>query len=705
MKLYEDILNINETSRVNETNLTGVVGDILVWDTRSENYHPLNRRFNHGFILITSSVHSDDFQNTEKIDINDYRTKINNTRMCVSQELNSVINRNSVMNLIKRFSQFLLFSKVDESAVAEDNLLVLSSDYEYIISEKKLNPFDIYFVRKVIYLLILNQVNLNVMMVFFVKDDKCSDPHKKLLYIVLAPKKHEVISSDNSGFSISVVYVPNVNEAYFQDSIRQSEGFIREFIVPGNLNSLSNLKECNIVSRYDIPFNGCEDETGNIKLNSRYLYKEADIFEEYNYNGCLNISPGTLSTLLVRWSLNINERLLPTITKTNIDDIEDALFALKIDLGELDFHPIKALVEGISSLERFIHADIEEKSMDNVDDNRLNIDLLSSTNLSDFSKELSKLRICSLLEIIDNCSDENKENKLVQNVDNTYNEHDFDFTDYVWNYVKDINDFKQIKKVIVDILADINRSLYQSSYEIRFIPNIRDENTTVFAELARIAVEAHKYDIYTDKNCINGKEQNSCIKDKKSKLDSIVRKHFENYITLKNVIIQIGFENIITHIKTIIKKSEPLVSESSFNWHLNELYLKYNSLIQENDINELNQVKVELLNRIKMLLPVCFISNFLTRNKFKWDISKKLINSSIKYYSNLNNFNSPVIFVLPIYDKELIIQYVNDSVPSQIEAFSSINPENSISLSNISLKESPNFQIKGKYNAQGNRAK
>ncbi|KAK6588434.1 hypothetical protein RS030_4655 [Cryptosporidium xiaoi] len=690
MKTYESILSIDENSKVNKTNLSGVVGNILALDTRSENYHPLNKKFNDGFILITNLVESGDFQNiSNTTNINEFRTKINDkTRMCVSQELNAIMNKNTIMKLISDFDQFLLINQTDDLTVIEDNLLILLSNYKYLILEKKLIPFEIEFVRKLIYLLMLNRVNLNERLIFFVKDNKCTDPHKKLLYIVLTPRKHESINHDDSVFSVSIVYTPGADKTGFEDSTEKKKVFIKEYTTLEELNSLLNEKRYGITSRYDILLNRYEDKGETKPLSNGGIYKEIDFFEEYTYNGCINISPGTFSTLLVRWCLNVNEQLLPTIKRPNIENIEGALFAFKVDLGNIDFLPIKALAEGISSLERFVYYSIENESTDSFE-STLDDGICSSANVSDLTRKLSKLWWCSLLNNTDDYSDKNKESQSTQNVDNTGIRYELDFTDYIWDYVKDIHNIKQIKKTIENILAEINVSLDQSLYESKFVPQIRDENKTLLAELARISVEIHKYKVYSNTNYIHGKEQNSYIKDRKSRWDSIIKKHFENHGTLKNVIVQIGFEHIITDIKTIIRNHEPLINENHFNWHFNELYLKYNNLIEGNDTNQLNQVKIELLNRIKMLLPVCYISKFLSKNRFTWDVSKKLIHSSIKYYSSLDNFNSPAIFVLPIYDKSLIIQCIDELIPNQIEIYSLENHENSISLSKVGYRESP----------------
>ncbi|OII72481.1 uncharacterized protein cubi_00476 [Cryptosporidium ubiquitum] len=692
MDFCDELLKLNELASESKGNLTGILDSLLVFDTRNENFHSLNNRFPGGFLLISQLK---DYNQEEGIsseqqgDVGSLRTQIfdhqdfDSIKLCICQDLNSAMTRSCLLGLLKHYSQFIgINSKKEQCGDVSQEVVIFTIKYKYMILESNLIPLSFKAVRDLLYILVIKQVKLNSRIVFYVEEQQSEielGPRKKSLvsYIILDPKGDE-----SCEFNVYTVCNPTGfltkidSEESSCNKVKISEIISNELVTSSLSSDQDNYYA---VSRFDIYSESNLIDSETQKENSPLLNDETILHNKLNRSKCINVFPGTCFSLFVRWNLEIDDVLYPNIPKINPTSIDEGLIFLKIDINKIKDPSLISIIEGINFLECLISSNYnyEEPNLQNHDLSDLDTQFESKELhiiALKFIRSLSEIWGYSIMEHVDLYKEEKETNAYVEKdkfrlKGSPNGRIDADYTDLLWGLLVNIREEKLIFNIVLLLLDELEKSCSQQLYENRFIPQVRNDNTTTFSKLIRIAVDIYKGSQYLGKRYESSKEnEGSDFKEKHTIWKSIRNKYFGEIKTFRFVLMEIGFECIMADMKMHVRKSEPLIDDSSFDWHLNNLYSESKQLLEEFNLSELNQKNKELLGRIRKLIPVCYISNILNTYNCSWDISKKLIRSSIKYYSNQEIQEAlPTIFLVPVFNKTVISQMISSNSPNQIE--------------------------------------
>ncbi|KAJ1613362.1 hypothetical protein OJ253_224 [Cryptosporidium canis] len=683
MDYLNEFLKLNELALEREDNLTGVLGGFLAVDTRDKNFHSLNNRFSGGFLLLSQSLHENGHDmNPEQQQrvVGSIRTRISNQdgpdsiKLCVCRDLNSVMGRSCFLGLLKHYSQFLgIDSKVEKCEDISQEVATFKMNYEYLILESNLVPLSFRAVRDLLYILLLRQVRLHSRIVFYVEDEQygieVGQRSRSLIsYLVLDPK-----TDRDGGFETYSI----CNPTGFLTRLDLKDASIGKVAINEIIPSGSGNENCSVVSRFDIYTDPNTSFSDDHKENA-CLNDEAILHNKLNRSKCINMFPGTCFSLFVRWSLGLNDILYPSIPKLNPASIEEGMIFLKIDVTRINDPNLVSIIQGIKFLESLVSPSLKDSdfSMLNNYPHKSGIDFEQSelkVIALRFIRKLSKIWGYSIMDSFYlNKGEKEVDTSLQDELEihgSSNGRIDADYTDLLWGFIVGIGEESLAFKIVFHLLGELEKSCTQQLYENRFIPQIRKDNTTIFSKLVRIAI-----DIYKEGQCLGHNYENSSdherenFREKHSQWESIKKNYFDDMSIFRFALMEIGFECLIADMKMLIRRSEPLLDESSFDWHLNDLYLESKRFLEESDTSSLLQKNKELILRLKKLIPVCYISSILKTFNCSWDISKKLIRSTIKYYSNQDIQEShPTIFVAPIFNKTMIGQLISASSPNQIE--------------------------------------
>ncbi|KAH8581917.1 uncharacterized protein ELE39_003720 [Cryptosporidium sp. chipmunk genotype I] len=696
MDFFDELLRLNELASENTGNLTVMLENLLVLDTRDENFHSLNNRFPGGFLLISQlkdNLQGEDMspEQQQKV-LRSLRTRIfdhpdfDSIRLCICQDLNSPMNRSCLLRLLKHYSQFLgINSNVEQCKDVSQEVFTFNIKYKYIVLESNLNPLSFKAVRDLLYIMVIRQVKLNSRMVFYVEEEQPGievGPIQKglVLYIVLDPK-----GDVSCEFNVYTVCNPTGFLTKLDNQKSTCKKVAINEIIQSQVTTSSSLTldqdAYSAVSRFDIyseATNVDYYESSN-KENSSLINDEAILHNKLNRLKCINTFPGTCFSIFVRWNLGIGDVLYPNIPKVNPSSIDEGLIFLKIDINQIKDPSLISIIEGINFLELLISSssDCKESSLQNhhLSNPSTSFEKKELQTMSlKFIRSLSKLWGYSIMEHFDSNQEEKETDTYVEKdkfelKGSSSGRIDADYTDLLWSFLVSVRDENLIFNIVLFLLDELEKSCTQQLYENRFIPQVRNDNTTIFSQLIRIAIEIYKGSQYLGRRYENSQEnEGSDLKEKHSLWESIRNKYFGEMKAFKFILMEIGFESILADMKMHVRKSEPLIDDSSFDWHLNDLYSKSKKLLEEFKLAELHQKNKELIERLKKLIPVCYISNILKTYNCSWDISKKLIRSTIKYYSNQSIQEAlPTIFLAPVFNKTMIGQIISSNLPNQIE--------------------------------------
>ncbi|KAK9173845.1 hypothetical protein CmeUKMEL1_18360 [Cryptosporidium meleagridis] len=697
MDFYDELLELNELASENTVNLTGILGNLLILDTRDENFHSLNNRFPGGFLLISQFK---DTQQEEEISpelqqtvLRSLRTRIfdhpdfDSIKLCICQDVNSPMNRNCLLGLLKHYTQFLgINSNVEQCEDISEEVIVFNINYKYIVLESNLTPLSFKAVRDLLYIMAIKQKKLNSRMVFYVEQEQLGVEvgalQKGLIsYIILDPNEEDgsckfnvyivcnptglLTKFDNRESSCDKIAINEIIPTKFADSSSQ----------PSDQNAYSAVSRFDIYSEINI---GYYNDNSN-KENFPLLNDETILHNKLNRLKCINTFSGTCFSLFVRWNLGIDDVLYPNIPKLNPSSINEGLIFLKIDISQIKDSSLLSIIEGINFLELLINSssDFEDTTLQTHHSSNLSTDFekkeLQTISLK-FIKSLSKIWGYSIMEHSDSKQEDNETSTCVENDKFelrgfSSSRIDADYTDLLWSFLLSIRDKNLIFKIVLHLLDELEKSSTQQLYENRFIPQVRNDNTTIFSQLTRIAIEIYKETQHLGRRYDSSPENEEYdLKEKYALWESMKKKYFGEIKAFMFILMEIGFESIIADMKMHVRKSEPLIDDSSFDWHLNDLYSKSKKFMEEFNLIELHKNNKELLGRLKKLIPVCYISDILKTYNCSWDISKKFIRSTIKYYSDQNIQEAqPTIFLTPIFNKTMITQIVSSNPPNQIE--------------------------------------
>ncbi|KAF7458371.1 hypothetical protein HWI79_1070 [Cryptosporidium felis] len=700
MEFYNDLLKLNQLVTENEQNITGIIGNLLVFDTRNDNFHSLNNKFNDGFILVSRLQETG---GTSKVDqeniVELHRTKIydndisDSTKLCICQGLNASMNKNCLIGLLKQYNKYIGADLNENSDECVEDIIVFKIKFKYIILESKLTPLPFNDIREIIYFLTINEIKINSKIIFFVKETVLTECAKRdsTLYIALEPKKNE-----GSRFNIYTMYTPM---GYLQtQSVGSSNKIsINNFFSNRELysNDLEN-DYYNAISRFDI----------YSESNYFELRKETENPNSENYtflhdrltrSKCINSYPGTCLSLFVRWNFNHNENFYPNLPKIKPSTIIDSLFFLKMDPNQIRDSALISIIENINNLEWLLDSDFNY-IYNKAEPNLMNINSESENLQIEVLKFIKKLSLIWEYSIIDKV----QLNKNEQNIEYGFENESLDFkesnirlnmdyTDFIWNFISQIRNIEAICKIVALLLDELEKSCKQNYYEQRFIPQVRNDNTTIFSTLVRTAIEIFRNNQYLEQRYGNSVE----IENSNMKVFNeweLIRKKYFGPEVLKYVLIEIGFECITSDIKMMIKSCDPLIGDSSFDWYLNHPYNNLKKQLEDLNLEHLYKSNRLLLDRLKKLIPVCYISKLLKNHKCSWDISKKLIQFSLKYYSCPETREAqPTIFITPIFNKTVVNQLVSSLIPNQVEISFPENDGGSINLNKVESIELPNL--------------
>ncbi|TRY53004.1 Uncharacterized protein CTYZ_00002338 [Cryptosporidium tyzzeri] len=732
MDFYDELLKLNELASENTGNLTGILGNLLILDTRDENFHSLNNRFPGGFLLISQfkDIQQEEDMNPElqQTVVRSLRTRIfdhpdfDSIKLCICQDINSLMNRNCLLGLLKHYNQFLgINSNVKQSEDISKEVIIFNIKYKYIVLESNLIPLSFKVVRDLLYIMVIKQVKLNSRIVFYVEQEQLGveiGPIQRSLvsYIILDPNEED----GSCEFNVYMVCNPTGLLTKLENRESSCDKIAINEIIPSKVTDSSSQPSdqsaYSAVSRFDIysEINNSNYYENSNKENYPLLNDETILYNKLNRLKCINTFSGTCFSLFVRWNLGIDDVIYPNIPKLNPSSIDEGLIFLKIDINQIKDPSLVSIIEGINFLELLINSssDLKDITLQNhyssspsTDFEKKELQIISFK----FIRSLSKMWGYSIMEHFDSKQEDNEANIYVENdkfelKGSSSSRIDADYTDLLWSFLVSIRDENLIFKIVLLLLDELEKSSTQQLYENRFIPQVRNDNTTIFSQLIRITIEIYKETQHLGRRYENSPEnEDSDLKEKYSQWESIKKKYFGEIKAFKFILMEIGFESIIADMKMHVRKSEPLIDDTSFDWHLNGLYSKSKKFLEEFNLIELHQNNKELLGRLKKLIPVCYISNILKTYNCSWDISKKLIRSTIKYYSDQNIQEAqPTIFLTPIFNKTMITQIVSSNQPNQIEISShgtkggcergilSLNRVNSIELPklNSELSES-----------------
>lgn len=677
MDYCDEFLRLNELVSESSGNLTGVLEGLVVLDTRDRNFHPLNNRFAGGFLLLSQwgdvgqgekaspgLLVQDRVAESLQTRISD-QDGLDSIKLCICRDLNSAMSRNCLFGLLKHYSQILgINSQGERFEDTSQEVAVFKMNYEYLVLESNLNPLSFKKVRDLLYLLNIRQVKLHSRFVFYVRDEQESSSHCKakfgpqnqnnvIVYLVLDPRR-----GGDDGFDLYAICNPTgllASKVDLENNLSANKIAVSEIIPIEPASSCAEHEVYSVVSRFDIysdssPNGGSSSPDDNTALHNKL-----------NRSKCINMFPGTCFSLLVRWSLGTEDALYPSIPKLNPANIDEGLIFLKIDITQIKDPSLVSVLQGLEFLELLINSNSENCDPTNSGTGFEHKDL--QIIVLRFIKRLSKIWGYSILDRLDPNKEDREEDHL--EIDGRI---DADYTDLLWGFLASLREERLIFNVVLRLLDELEKSCSHQLYENRFIPQIRRDNTTVFSKLVRTAVDIYKENQYLGQKYESTQDpEKPDLKKKFTQWESIRKTYFGDFSVFKFVLMEIGFECLIADMKMHVRKSEPLLDESSFNWHLNDLYSDSKKLLQESNLSGLEHTYRELLLRLRKLLPVCYISNILKTCNCSWDVSKKLIRSTIKYYSNQHVLEThPIIFVAPIFNKAMISQIISSNSPNQI---------------------------------------
>lgn len=688
MDYCDEFLRLNELASEGSGNLTGLLNNgLVVLDTRNENFHSLNNRFTGGFLLLSRWVAYQGEKTGPELQrrvVASLRTRISgqegpdSIKLCVCRDLNSAMSRNCLFGLLEHYSQFLgINSRGERFEDLSQEVAVFKMNYEYLVLESNLGPLGFRTVRDLLYLLSFRQVRLHSRFVFYVREEEgqsygagAAGPQGKksaIVYLVLDPRQDGA-----GGFDLYAVCNPTGLLLSGPNPEKPSSNKVAiSDIIPGEFGDGSSpcpdQEAYSVVSRFDIYSESGKADSGLQEETGSSLDEDVLLHNKLNRSKCVNMFPGTCFSLFVRWSLGADDTLYPSIPRLNPASIDEGLVFLKIDVAQIKDPCLLSMIQGLDFLEQLLINSSSEnydlnKSGTGLEHKELQIIVLK------FIKRLSRIWGCCVMDRFEPSKEERQEE--VEISDSSHGRIDADYTDLLWGLLVGLREERLIFDVALRLLDELEKSSSQQLYENRFIPQVRRDNETVFSKLVRAAI-----DIYKENQCLGQSyegaqdpERRPVLREKRAEWEALKRRYFGEMEVFRFVLMEIGFECLITDMKMHVRKSEPLLDESSFDWHLNDLYSDSKKLLHESKLPELRQTYRELLLRLRKLLPVCYISNILKAFSCSWDVSKKLIRSTIKYYSSqhVHEAAHPTIFVAPIFNKAMIGQIISSSPPSQV---------------------------------------
>ncbi|KAL7066924.1 hypothetical protein ACR3K2_26750 [Cryptosporidium serpentis] len=719
--------------------------NFIFWKTTNINYHALLSSLPDGYLLITKNPTSKLLEvnelnlniYNEYISTGDYINKCkrvlsddckNLNRLCLCEVMRNSISKyySKVLdtNTIYDISKFKTLESYDSNSAYNDR------DFDYLIIEPYLLPIKISYVRNIVSYISFKSYELPLPLVFYVEDDRTppeATKSKKTIYTILKPNTNSHIK-----YSIYSIYehygiltsLLRKDETIMNDTVVDNTCSLENRKISINKELLSNITISEFITNLDSNLN---KEIPNICIacsrydiyNNSAIYKKCEdnfnvLYDKFSIDKIIRTIPGPFISLFVRWSVNLKDQLYPCIPKPAINNIYDGLFIARV--GSAKHSLLPKLFKDIKILEKFIeitslynksneYSKVNSMSLHSIESkysSNGNIELNESEEptfflrgesvnyVSSFIKQLlciwshsilhgkHKLSEVEQIETEQPNFNSNRKSLLSFSIDRI----DMDFTDHLWHYLKRSYCIKDIYDTINLIIEELEESSFSSKITSKLLPFIRDDNETIIGQMTRLAIKISKLQRF-DKN-----ENDDRIKALKNKWKNYKHNWCLNISMIPFIIIQIGIECIINDMKLVIKKADPSIDETQLEWYLD--YINTNILNTNSEINNevviYEQMNRNITSRIKRLFCTCELASLCLQIKIPWDILHKIMHTSLEYYKYCSEISSP-LFALPIYNKNIIKQYISSRSPNDVDI--SVNDYFSINFQKINLIDIP----------------
>ncbi|EEA06448.1 uncharacterized protein CMU_009400 [Cryptosporidium muris RN66] len=699
--------------------------NFIFWKTTNINYHTLLSSLPDGYLLITKNptsklleinelnpniysgyISTEDYINKCKRVLSDDCKNLN--RLCLCEVM-----RNSISKYYSKVLDTNIIYDISKFKTLEsyDNNSTYNRDFDYLIIEPYLLPIKISYVRNIVSYISFKNYELPLPLVFYVEDDRIppeATKGKKTIYTILKPNTNSYIKY--SIYSIYEYYgiltsLLRKDEIIMNNKVDDNTCNLENRKISINKEPLNNITISEFITNLDCNLNNKEMPNICIACSRYDIYNNSAIYKRYedNFNvfydkfsidKVIRTIPGPFISLFVRWSINLKDQLYPCIPKPTINNIYDGLFIARV--GSAKHSLLPKLFKDIEILEKFIeitslyseskeYSKVNSMSLHSIESkysSNENIKLNESEEptfflrgesvnyVSSFIKQLlciwshsilhgkHKLSEVKQIETEQSNFNSNRKSLLPFSIDRI----DMDFTDHLWHYLKRSYCIKDIYDTINLIIEELEESSFSSKITSRLLPFVRDDNETIIGQMSRLAIQISKLQRF-DKN-----ENDDKIKVLKSKWKNYKHNWCLNISMIPFIIIQIGIECIINDMKLVIKKADPSIDETQLEWYLD--YISTNILNTDSKIN--NEVAIyehmnkNITSRIKRLLCTCELASLCLQIKIPWDILHKIMHTSLEYYKYCSEISSP-LFALPIYNKNIIKQYISSRSPNDID--------------------------------------